>query len=284
MKGVIVAGFALACAGCGPVQEAQSWLTWFGYADESVHQVEVGTFGYPFFPVSFGRDTLWLPLDTGNMVGLTLEAEEFRRLDLPCSDRTNRRDSAGRLVSSSCVAHGVEAALLGARYDSISVFEFEHESLPGLVGPETIPGTRFTVDYGAGLLAVDDAVGPDTVPGFASLPLVRSPQLPLLVLVRGRVQGRDVLVEIDTGKSRTTVDRRLVDLLAMDETPGGAQVGVVELGPRTWTVDRARVVDTSGISRGLPEPISLGIGSDLLAGFVFTVDYRAGRLWIELVP
>jgi len=278
-SGLVV--FGLLLGACQGAPEEPEWLTRFHYAGESLHDLEIRDFGYPFVPVVLGQETLRLPFDTGNMVGLTLEAGRFKSLGLPCSERRNRRDSGGRLISSSCVANGIDATVLGVRFDSISVFEFEHESLPGLVGPGTIPGSRFTLDYRAGILAIDNLSSPDTVPGFVALPLVRAPRLPLLVLVTGRVQGHEVIVEIDTGKSRTTIDRGLVSLLALQETASGVSIGTVELGPKSWTVDAARVVDTSGISEGLAMPISLGIGSDLLADFVFTVDYTAARLWIE---
>lgn len=271
----------LLLASCQHAPEGPGWLARFGYAPESLHHVEIGDFGFPFVPLGIGFDTLWLPFDTGNMVGLTLESSTFQGLGLPCSDRRNLRDSGGRLTSSSCVAHGVRATVFGVEYDSISVFEFNHESLPGLVGPGAIPGNRFTLDYDARILAIDAGADLDSVPGFVSIPLVRSARLPLLILVIGRVQGRRVLIEIDTGKSRTTVDRGLVELLALNATSDGVRVGTIELGPRTWLVEAARVVDTSGISKGLPMPISLGIGSDLLDDFVFTVDYSTGRLWIE---
>jgi hypothetical protein len=265
---------------CRHTTDTPRWVRHFDYAPGSLHRIEIGDFGYPFVPVGFGRDTLWLPFDTGNMVGLTLESSKFAGLDLPCTDRRNLRDSAGRLTSSSCVAHGVEATVFGVKRDTLSIFEFQHESLPGLVGPAQLPGTRFTIDYAAGVLAADSGADVDTVTGFVAIPLVRSPRLPRLILVPGRVRGHDVLIEVDTGKSRTTIDRRLVGRLGLEAGPDGVSIGTVQLGPLTWTVDAARVVDTSGTSDGLPMPISIGLGSDLLAEFVFTVDYSNNRFWI----
>ena len=104
---------------------------------------------------------------------------------------------------------------------------------------------------------------------------------PRLILVQGRVNGVEVLIEIDTGKSRTAIDRSFVRRLALEESPRGARVGTVKVGPRSTEVSWARIVDTSGISRELVRPISLGLGSDTLSRFVWTVDYKQGRLWIE---
>ena len=94
------------------------------------------------------------------------------------------------------------------------------------------------------------------------------------------MRGTDVLVEIDTGKSRTTIDQTLVEALGLRVTPQGAELGGVRLGSWEWTVPSARVVNTSAISSGLPDRIALGIGSDVLRDFVLTVDYRSGRLWL----
>lgn len=274
-------GLLIVAASCGARRDAIPWQTSFRYSADALHAFEVRNFGFPYVPVGFGRDTLWLPFDTGNMVGLTIETEVFARLGLPCSETHNRRDSAGHLVSTSCTAHGVSTNVFGKESDSTSVFEFSHEALPGLVGPDQIPGTRFTMDYGRGVLAIDDQSSPTSVAGFEAVRLVQSPRRPRLVLVHGRVDGREVIVEIDTGKSRTTIDRALVDALQLEETAAGVRIDRVELGPRSWSVEAARVVDTSGTSAGLPARISLGIGSDVLAGFVFTVDYASGYMWVE---
>jgi hypothetical protein len=266
---------------CQITEGASDWQTLFRYDEESLHRLEVRDLGFPFVPITLGDQTLWLPFDTGNMVGLTLSGEHFRRLGLPCSDKWQRLDSGGQLISVGCIAHSLRALVFGSTFDDISVYEFADETLPGLLGPKTIPGSRFTLDYKNSTIALDHRRGPDAVSGFDSLPLVRSQRHPRLILVYGTVNEVEVVIEIDTGKSRTTVDRGLVRRLELEEGPKGARIGTVELGPRSKEVSWARVVDTSGISHGLPSPISLGLGSDTLSQFVWTVDYKQGRLWIE---
>ena len=266
---------------CQATPGGPDWRETFHYKVESLQPIEIRQMGFPFITVELGGDTVWLPFDTGNMVGLTLESAVFHRLALACSSKWDRLDSGGNPISTGCIAHGQNVTVFGAMHDSISIYEFSHERLPGLVGPGMLPGSRFTMDYEMGVMAVDGGTGPEVVPGFVSLPLVRSPRHPRLILVQGKVRGHDVLIEIDTGKSRTTIDRELVGVLDLERTPDGVRIGRIELGPREPSVSSARIVDTSGISEGLPMPISLGIGSDILAGFVFTVDYGARRLWIQ---
>jgi hypothetical protein len=281
VPGTWIIAASAAIAACAPEPEGPDWLRQFGYSQSSEHRIEIGEFGYPFVRLTIAGDTLWLPFDTGNMAGLTLASEHFNNLALPCSDEWDLLDSAGEVVSTGCTAHGVRATLFDTRYDSLRVLEFFHEVLPGLVGPGHLPGTRFTIDYRSGLLAADSLSTPPTVPGFTAIPLVRSPRHPRLILAMGQVEGRETLFEIDTGKSRTTVDRSLVGELSLDSVESGVQIGHVSLGPLEWSVRSARVVDTSGTSRGLPRRISLGVGSDVLRDFVFTVDYAAGLLWVE---
>lgn len=267
--------------GCATPSQDPDWQTVFGYEEHAIHHIDLRDFGFPFVPVGILGDTTWLLFDTGNMVGLTLQSPLFERLDLPCSERWRRYDAAGDLISSGCVAQSVRASAFGESHDSLSIYEFFDENLSGIIGPGMIPGTRFTLDYQRELLAVAESERLVEAPGYVALSLIESPRHPRLILVTGSIRGREVLVEIDTGKSRTTVDRSLVQDLGLEETSDGAVVGEIQLGPRIFTVSSARVVDTSGISRGLPMSISLGLGSDVLSEFVFTVDYESGRFWIE---
>jgi len=187
--------------------------------------------------------------------------------------RAEVQSATGRLPRS-------RVEVFGAHCDSVSVFEFFHPSVPGLVGPSQLPGTRFTIDYGKRLVATDSSTASDIGPPFEAFPLVRSPRHPLFILTCAQLQGEDTLVEIDTGKSRTTIHRSLVEAWGLRVTDQGAEVGTVPLGSWRWTVGSARVVDTSGISVDLPAEIALGIGSDVLRDFVLSVDYRSGHLWL----
>ena len=265
---------------CGP-RANTDWAERFGYASAAFHAFQLNEFGYPTLPTVFAGDTLWLPFDTGNMVGFTIERASFRTLGFSCDSSVTRRDSGGQVVSESCVSDPTSVVVFDREWTALPVFEFEHASLPGLVGPDLLPGTRFTLDYRTLRLAVDSLQTPPEVPGFVAMPLVRSPYRPRLILLWGAVRGRQVIVELDTGKSRTTVDRRLVEDLDLEVTEQGAVLGAIDVGPWRFDVASARVVDTSGISRGLPARIMIGVGSDLLQRFVWTVDYAAGRVYVS---
>jgi hypothetical protein len=106
------------------------------------------------------------------------------------------------------------------------------------------------------------------------VPLIANKILPKLLVVRGSVNGHPVLIQIDTGKSRTCVDRTLATKLALPRAPRGYRIREVTIGNVTFSVSSAREESFEGISQSLPEPILLGIGSDLLSQVVFTIDYK----------
>jgi hypothetical protein len=274
---VLLLTVAVACSG---PNEIADWTEAFDYTPDEVHTFDIGEFGYPYVPVVLAGQTHWLVFDTGNMVGLSVSPEVFQASALPCDEAWERLNSAGEPVSSGCVAHRQEAGILGTAWPELSIYEWQQPPLAGLVGPDHLPGDRFTMDYRRREMAVRRRPLDQSIPGFESLPLVRSPRHPRLVLVVGSIQGREVLVELDTGKSRGTVDRALVRELALDTSERGALVGTVSLGSHTLEIGWAREVDTGGISDGLPSPILLGMGSDVLSGFVWTVDYESGMLWL----
>jgi hypothetical protein len=52
----------------------------------------------------------------------------------------------------------------------------------------------------------------------------------------------------------------------------------LEIGSRSFDVPAAKLVDLRNIDPSLPEPILVGVGSDVLRQLVWTIDYRTGTL------
>jgi len=98
-----------------------------------------------------------------------------------------------------------------------------------------------------------------------------------MLVVRGAVNGEPVLIQLDTGKSRTCVDPAFAARLGLPPAPDGVSIRELSLGGVSFLVSSAKRVSFSGISQDLPEPIAVGIGSDVLARLLLTVDYP-GRL------
>lgn len=276
----------LAATIAGSIASAQApdshWIEAFGYGEAAVHSVDIGDFGFPHVAVRIGDTRLRLPFDTGNTVGLSVSSALFNQLQLTAEDHYDRLNSAGESVATLRVAHAREVSVLGRDVGPTRIYELDHPSLAGLVGPDLIGGGHFTIDYSSRRMAVGSGSLPDAVPGFRQVPLVRSNRHPTLILVRGTVEDREVLIELDTGKSRTVINPVLSSDLGLRRDARGVAIEHLRIGDLLFEVPSAKEVDQSAIDTSLPEPILAGVGSDVLSRFVWTVDYEAGLLWIPV--
>ncbi len=269
-----------ALTACKTPSPQSNWIQGFRYNNEDIHSIELGEFGYPYVPVSIAGNRLLLPFDTGNMVGISVSSEIFDRLGLPTDDTYILRDSSGKIVSTLRMANSANVTILNRSLEGVRVYETNHPGLPGLVGPMSIDGGHFTFDYSSEKMALSMAALPDNVPGFRSIPMIRSSRHPRLILVYGAIDGRSVLIELDTGKSRTVINPALASELGLRRNPRGVRIETLRIGDLSFEVPSAKEVDPTGIDPTLEEPILVGMGSDLLSRFVWTVDYETGVLWV----
>ena len=176
-----------------------------------------------------------------------------------------------RLRASSITAFG---RALG----DLPVWEVNESLVAGLIGPGLLPGSRFTLDYAGGLLAVTDAALATPPAEFTVLSLVRSSQHPHLILARCTIGGRSVLTEFDTGKTRTVIDPSLARALGLRSRENGVQIDSLFVGGIPFAIPSAKLMALADIDRSLPEPIELSVGSDVMSQLLITVDYATNRL------
>jgi hypothetical protein len=269
-----------ATAGCRPAERDLEWIRAFGYQADEVISVEIGEFGYPYVAVNIAGSPLMLAFDTGNMVGVSIASGLFDQLGLSSDGSWTLLDSSGEIVRSYRVAEAVEVATLGRYLGATPVYELDHPTISGLVGPTVLGGGRFTLDYRSGRMAMSMSSPPDTVTGYHQIPLVRSNRHPTLILIHGTIEGRTILLQLDTGKSRTVINPVLASDLELEQDSRGVSIQNLRIGDLLFRVRSAKKVDQTGIDPGLPDQILVGIGSDILSRFVWTVDYDAGVLWI----
>lgn len=266
--------------GCGP--DVDSWRARYGYEPDEVHRIRVGNgHRFPVVPVVVDGDTLQVVFDTGNMVGVSLSRGELERLGLPRVGEWTMRASDGSVAGRYGVHRARGVSVLGFELASSRIYELGHAELPGLVGPRFLRGKRWTLDYGRRLMAVSDRPAPPAQDSADGLPLVRASRHPDLLLVYGRVQGRRVLMELDTGKSRSTVDPRLAGTLGLSGNERGVEIPALQLGTHEFRVPSAKRVSLRGIDATVEDPIQVGIGSDLLRRVVVTVDFASRRVWLS---
>ncbi len=266
---------------CRPQPAPTSWQEPLGYRPEQVHPIRIGALGLPVVPIEIDGARLEAVFDTGDMAGIVLPSPTIARLGLRQAGEAPQYDGSGRRIGTVTTWATEAVVFLGDTLREQRVIGIDPAGVPGLVGPSAVPGSRFTVDYGCPCLAASDAPSPPAREGTVELPLLRSSRFPRLILVRGTVQGTPVVVEIDTGKSRTVVDPALADRLALPPVAGGHRIEELRIGSRVFAVPSARRDGLAGIDPTLPEPVGVGMGSDLLANLVFTVDFDRGVLRIE---
>ena len=250
-----------------------SWQKALGYRASELYPISIGKYGYPYVTVAANGQKLNLVWDTGNMSGLVLNTDITARMKLPIVGESKSYDSSGAMIGTRRAFNVHELGAFGKIWTDVRAYEINTSDIDGLLGPRFLLGQRFTLDYLNKVMAVSDTPLPKGVEASGVLPLIQSPELKGMILVRGAVNGRQVLMQIDTGKSRTCVDPRLVVSDKLPESGNGYRLSEVKIGPYSFSVPSAKQVDFKGLSEGLPEPILLGVGSDILSQVVLTVDY-----------
>jgi len=275
------AAFAIAaCIASGQVPETQAvppWVSSLGYQPSEIFPVSIGRFGYPYLQVMVNRQAIQLPLDTGNMSRLVFSRDEAKRLKLPITGQTSSYGSNGELRGLRHTFRVAELSALDRTWMDQTATEGDQPDLPGLFGSHYLLDRRFTVDYRRRLLAVSDSAMPATMTK-ACLQLLPCKNEPGMPVVEGTVNGRKVLIQIDTGKSRTCIDTALARELDLPRTPDGWVIAEIRIGEWTCSVKSARANDFSALGEGLPSPILLGIGSDVLPQVLMTIDLRTNHL------
>ncbi|HHT47795.1 MAG TPA: hypothetical protein GXZ98_00680 [Firmicutes bacterium] len=97
----------------------------------------------------------------------------------------------------------------------------------------------------------------------------------------GVVNGEKVLIQLDTGCSRTCVDEKVITKFNLPANTWGYEIKDVRLGSFQFRIKNAKKVSFAGISEGYPGPIMLCLGSDTISKVVFTVDYSDKKVIIS---
>ncbi|MBN2430984.1 MAG: aspartyl protease family protein [Acidobacteria bacterium] len=283
MTAMLLLVMMLAAWGCRRSTYVVPWITNLGYRPAEIHAITTGVYAMPNVPVTINGRRLQLVLDTGNLSGLTLTPDWLHRLDLPVVDEVATYDSIGTETGRVPVHRAAEVAAFGRRWTDVQVLQRDTGVIDGLIGPAFLLDRRFTLDYRNRLMGISTTPLPNEAAHSHGGELVSHPGLPGLILMRGTVNGQAVLIGVDTGKSRTCIDERLVNQLDLPRTPDGCQVESVTVGPFSFDVPSAKVLSFAGLSRELPEPVLLAVGSDIMLQVILSVDYPRGRYMLTRI-
>jgi hypothetical protein len=166
----------------------------------------------------------------------------------------------------------------------IELGESGNPTLSGSEGPSFLNGGHVTRDYNSRRIGVSYSPLPKSIAGFRTVALVRSTRHPSLIVVRGSIAGREILIELDTGKSRAAIDPAFAEELGLTPKKDKFRPPSVRIGGLPSRLSRLVVADRNAFDSDLAEPILISLGSDELSRFVWTVDYDAGVLWIPVSP
>lgn len=259
--------------GCRKYQEIVDWQKELEYKSSEIFLINVGKYGYPYVQVTVNGQELEMAFDTGNMSGLLVAPETAKQLRLSSIGERRHYDSSGEAIGTSRVFNVPELVVFGKVWTEEQAHEHTGSGLIGLIGPRYVYGKRFTLDYKNKIIAVSESPSPRIEQENIIFPLFRSKDHTGMIVIKGEVNGYPVLIQIDTGKSRTCVDPALVEKVNLPEAARGYRIDKIQLGPYSFMVTSAKMVSFRGISGDLPEPILLGLGSDILSQVVLTVDY-----------
>ncbi len=258
---------------CRRHEEAVDWQNELEYEPSEIFPIKVGKYGYPYVQVIINGQELEMAFDTGNMSGLLVAPETASQLSLSSVGESTHYDSSGEVIGTSRVFRVPELMVFGKVWTKEKAHEHAGSGLVGLIGPRYVYGKRFTLDYQNKIIAVSESPFPRIEQGNITFPLIQSKDHIGMIIIGGEVNGHQVLIQVDTGKSRTCVDPELVKKIDLPEVKRGYRIDKIQLGSYSFKVTSAKKVSFRGISGDLPEPILLGIGSDILSQVVLSVDY-----------
>ena len=279
-------GIMLSAARCRPAADPVSWARRFHYDAAEVFRIGRDGHGFPLVPGRINGRDVNVFFDTGNFFGPLIGPGLVGSLRLPASGNERRNYTSDGTFRSGQKGFRVESfEVFGTASTDLEMFEMADGAFDASVGVQTLLGDRFTLDLANRLMAV--SARPDGPDGDRDreLAIVWNDALGGMIVVHGRINGVGTLIQIDTGKSRTTIDETLIALAGLREnntpTLRGYRVDRIELGDRTFSVPCAKVASFRGISQGYPEPILVGIGADILSRVVLTVDFPRRRVLIR---
>ncbi len=275
----------LLLAGCQTTASPDQWGALYQYQSSETFRIQMTPRRFPLVPGRIAGTDIKVFFDTGNFFGPTIAPALARSLELiPSGNERKEYDSDGAYRSSRRGFLPVDFQVFRSSPSPVELFEAPDNEFPASVGVWDLLGRRFTLDMGSGLMGVSST--PFRADGRTEeLPLIWNDRQKGMIVVPGTVDGVETLIQIDTGKSRTTIDESLIPLAGLKEhnTPflKGYRVDAITLGGLSFSVDSAKVADFSDISGGYPGPILIGIGADIISRIALTVDYSQNKVFIR---
>jgi hypothetical protein len=268
----------------------RQWPQDLGYGETQLYPLTLGPTGCPLVDVDISGVMVPVILDSGTAEGFSITNNAppiphhvEGRVEALNADGSHRGETFRIRVETMSVLGEVFKNVLGDmpdwQMDSSVPFD-------GSVGLDFFLKRRLTLDYrskkvGTTSLPLPDKLDPKR---YLSLDLVEPP--PNLsqghtLYVRGRVNGRDAIIYLDTGTNVSFINPAFAEGLTRVERPGKFKVFreqvPIKLGGHTLILDDLRESEVRR-GTGFDLPVALFLGSDVLSRFIVTIDLRAKKL------
>lgn len=272
--------------GCRTAGDPARWGEEHHYEAAETVSIKTGRHGFPLVPGKVNGRDIDVFFDTGNFFGLLIGPRWVRDLNLAPSGNERKNYGSDGAYRYALKGYFVESfGVFRTEHKNVEMFEMTDDVFDASVGIGELWGRWFTIDLKNRLMGISGEPAERGRPGTDEFPLIWNEALKGMIVIEGRVNGVGTLVQIDTGKSRTTIDRVLISRAGLKENntlfQQGYKVDSIVLGTKSFTVECAKVTSFDAISAGYPGPILLGIGADILSRMVLTVDTAQKRVFIK---
>ena len=272
--------------GCQTAEDAVEWGKEYRYrADETV-PIKMGPHHFPLVPGKINDEDVRVFFDTGNFFGLLIGPDLVQTLKLKPSGNERKNYASDGTYRYSQKGYWVDRfTVFRTELKNIEMFEMANDTFEAGVGVRDLLGGRFTLDYQNRLMGISHRPFERSGTDVDEFPLIWNEALRGMIVIEGQVNGIATLLQIDTGKSRTTIDEDLIARAGLKENQTlfqkGYRVDRISLGRKSFSVECAKVADFKAISKGYPGPILVGVGADIISRIVLTVDYPQKKVLIR---
>lgn len=277
--------FTILMSGCKrPNEVLLHWQEKYNYKPDQVYSMDVDENGLPHVKVAINDNDLDMIFDTGNMKGMSIGLDKSRKVKLARVDNWDGEDYRGGNIGKYSIFLASKIAVFNESWKDQRIYEeSKYEGYDGSIGPLYISKgrERFTLDYKNKLIGVGYSQGHIDDKNVSILPIVRNLKYNKMIVVKGKVNGHEVLIQIDTGRTKTCIDARLADKLKLTKTDEGHVIDSILLGSYEFNVPNAEEVDLKALDKNFSEPVLISIGSDVISRMVLTVDYFKNQIIIS---
>lgn len=266
-------------SGCGGNNEAiQRWQERYNYSSKEVYTMEIDEYGLPHINIKINNEELSMVFDTGNLKGMYIELDKARQLRLPRIDNWDGSDYQEDASGKYSVFHASSINAFGKTWTNQRIYELKQDRYDGSIGPFFITKERFTLDYKNRLIGAGSSKNNIDKRNSSILQIIKSNKYKDIIVVKGKINGYEGLIQINTGKSNTSIDSRLVNELNLTSTNQGYVIDSITLGNYEFSVPNASEINLKALDNGFDEPVLLCVGSDILSRVVITIDYKTNEV------